>query len=512
MKRREFLPLFAIGSLAAVQPGLLHAQEGAIACRGADPGTGRWLSPEMFGARGDGVSDDTEAFRRMLSCGESRVFAPDPSKTYTLSATLDLGASSHWVEDLSIVVVAADTGQHEPLLYVEGEHVFRRVVLSLAPGVAWRGLIRNDVYGGPKAHFRRFAAERVDIAAATQLEGYRGDAASAITLSYLDQVNVPGGVHASRVDRPVYLNCCREVVIGPCSLLGFLRGIQVDMPHRMTLGGGRFVGNSPNAERAPGHNALVLRGGYNISVGDLIIEDTGEHGIRLTGGERPNEAMATVRFDQVAIRRPGACGFKASSNIADEDGEQNVIEDLAIGDLYVEDAGRELDDLPRRDYAEPNNHFGLFLDNVRGVWVQARLVRRQNRYNGLHAVKLRSVTRGDLRLQAEGPFGNLVEVQDLDRGADMEMLRIDLQGRQWGLGGQGAALRFSRFGEGRSIRDVSITAQIADGIDGIDLSGMQARIDGPMVISGYAEHLSGRAYVPPGSEDADKVRNLMTLR
>lgn len=511
MKRRELLNFLALGGLTAIQPDLVRSEEGA-ACRSADLGTDRWLSPEMFGAKGDGISDDTEAFRRMLACGESRIFAPDPSRTYALSATLDLGAWSRWVEDLSIVVTASDLRQHEPLLYVEGEHVFRRIVLALLPGASWRALIRNDVYGGPKAVPRRFAAERIDIAAATQLAGYQGDTASAITLAHLEQVEVLGGIHTTKVDRPVFLNTCREVAIGPCRLLGFFRGIQVDMPDRMSLGGGRFVGNSPNAERAPGHNALVLRGGHNISVGDMIVEDTGEHGIRLTGGELPSEAMGTVRFGQVAVHRPGACGFKASSNIADEDGEQNVIEDLAIEDLYVEDAGRDLDGLTDSDYAEPNNHFGLFLDNVRGVSVQASLARRENRYNGLHAVKLRSVTQGMLRLQAEGPFSNLVEIQDLDRGADMEMLRIDLQGRQWGLGGDGAALKFSRFGENRSIRDVTITAQITDGVDGIDLSGMQARIAGSLVIDGHAERLSGRAYIPPATQDADKVLNRMLLR
>ncbi len=51
-----------------------------------------FVTPEMFGAKGDGITDDTEAFQAMINSGYYFVAHSDPSKVYLISEKLHLQA------------------------------------------------------------------------------------------------------------------------------------------------------------------------------------------------------------------------------------------------------------------------------------------------------------------------------------------------------------------------------------------------------------------------------------
>ena len=66
---------------------------------------------EAFGAEGDGIADDTEAFRTMLASTGSRVFRPDPEKTYHITGQLDFGRVSYFVSKLNLRVTGSRTDE-----------------------------------------------------------------------------------------------------------------------------------------------------------------------------------------------------------------------------------------------------------------------------------------------------------------------------------------------------------------------------------------------------------------
>jgi hypothetical protein len=78
MKRREFFArLFGSVGIAA-----------AALCVGATNTRRDHASVRDFGARGDGVTDDTDAFQRAL-CGAKSVYVP-PGRTFKILGSIDL--------------------------------------------------------------------------------------------------------------------------------------------------------------------------------------------------------------------------------------------------------------------------------------------------------------------------------------------------------------------------------------------------------------------------------------
>lgn len=423
------------------------------------------LRPEQFGAVGDGVANDTAAFRRMLS-RFTRRYEPDPEKRYHITGQLDLGRNSEWVtpirlhvtgsrtaSDASLNVQTGGGSQHLTLLFAQGQHKGAGIDISVetAETAPWLAIIGNDYYlhpdGSRPAYPTEFDFGKVRISATSYSAGYSGDGNAAIRFQGMDSVEI------DRLFVRNFQQCYRhydvtEAEIGTriVNLDNFRSGVQVTRSRFCAVGKVFARGSTEMREYVPGANALVVRSVEEFIAGDVICHDAGEHGIRITSGFAEGGAVSGLRardiftrasFGNIRIYRPGGCGFKVASGDSDDTG-QPPIDLVRIDSLYVEDAG--LQDYDTNGTFTGQNHFGLNLQRVNSFACGSYVTRRVNAlHNGRHFALIRTTQNFYIgSFQGNGCYGDAVFWNSPEIAYNIEI-------------GTGVCSDYGRGGEGRML-------------------------------------------------------------
>ncbi|WP_101339723.1 hypothetical protein [Cereibacter azotoformans] len=392
------------------------------------------VSPEQFGASGDATIDDRDALRRMLahSC---RIFEPDPEKRYRTSGQLDLGRVSKWLTKLNLRVTGSrdaagaslgvQTGggsQHTNLIFVQGKHSGPGfdVFVETHAAAPWLAVLGNDFYlhqdGTRPPYATQIDFDDVEIRASEWTAGYSGDGNSCLRFQGMDKIRI-GRLTLANWQLGVRCHDVDDVVMGGefARISNARNGIQFTAVPRGMVGDVIFEGNALAPEYVPGANALVIRGVRQFLCSNVVAENAGEHGIRITSNFADTEKtgnwavdnFTSASFGHIRIVRPGGCGFKAASGDDDTAG-QAPITAIQMASLYVEDAGAQ-------DYGvggtfTGSNHFGLNLQEVHSFMCPSYITRRiNNPHNGRNFALLRRVRNlsiGDF--QGTGCYGDAI--------------------------------------------------------------------------------------------------------
>lgn len=381
------------------------------------PTSGGTLRPEQFGAVGDGIADDTAAFRRMLS-RSTRRFEPSPEKRYHITGQLDLGRQSEWVSPLllrltgsreapggSLNVQTSGGTAHLAAIFAEGHHVFRDLTIhqEIHPTSPWLAVVRNDFYartnGNRASYSTRFEAERLTITASDYVTGYSGNGNGALSLQALDSVQIRN-LEIDNYQNPAVLADIDRCLAGTetAKITNARGGLEMRCCQKGVIGNMEYRGH-PSREMLPGANSIVVNGVEDFSCGDVTAVETGEHGIRVVSksatagavGNYGRVMYSTARFGDIVVKQPGGCGFKcASADNGDEPGGLTAIPYVSIKSLLVEDAGYSL--YASAPGSPGTNHFGLSLQNVRSFYCGRYDTRKvKGAFNGHHNIMFRDV-------------------------------------------------------------------------------------------------------------------------
>ena len=145
MLRGRLLAATAAGALvAAGPPPAATAPLPAPTSRWAPaPGDGAWADVRAFGAKGDGVADDTPAFRAAAATGRS-LFVPRPPVAYVLTGCVELRSSAYGDGSLPTIRMRGadgdpDQGQAHTIFVIHGYEGPGLVVSGLRLDGGWDG-------------------------------------------------------------------------------------------------------------------------------------------------------------------------------------------------------------------------------------------------------------------------------------------------------------------------------------------------------------------------------------
>lgn len=462
------------------------------------------ISPEDFGAVGDGVADDTEAIRQFFSAGGNAI--ADSSNVYRVSGQITNGGEINIKGRLNLLFDGTLPSWQTGLLTNNGIFVAECLSISASLG---RNLSR-PITVGPE-----FRVGELYIDSPHQQGNYTGASNSAVYAIDSELIEI-GYFYSKNFDRVMWLSGVKRCFIGFYEWHSCCRGLQTgDMDDsekigvkNLRIGGGVGHGDSPNSAETPGHNILCLATYEDVDIGTCYTFDTGEHGIRILGGGVLPSRGKRAHFAAQYIYRPGASGFKSSAGTTTVPTEY-----LSIEGLYVEDAGKAIDDLPPEEYVTKDNHYGLFLDGVLKCnigWYKTRS--KTNNYNGLASSKIRDCQ--DITIssyESSDTFLHGIRLQNTTR--DLDYFRINSGSiNSFGKGGfGGAALKFFNFT--RNVRYLFVNVDATNGPNVVEWSGFSGTIPQPSVVSGYYGGITGDVFSPAATGNLrDRMKSVALLQ
>lgn len=134
-----------------------------------------------------------------------------------------------------------------------------------------------------------------------------------------DRVRI-GRLVTRKIDRPFHINNTSVVSqtegswIGEIDVEDYVRCFRADFCS-FTVGRMRCSGRSANASKSAGHNGVLILGCANWSMGDLWIEDAGEHAFRIGGSEGTYAVTENYSIGTITAVRPGGCALKINPTL-----------------------------------------------------------------------------------------------------------------------------------------------------------------------------------------------------
>lgn len=117
-------------------------------------------------------------------------------------------------------------------------------------------------------------------------------------------------VKASGFDFPFIAVDASLLVINQFDMEDYVRGAFFRSSSYVFGYNGTAKNPSPNAAASPGHNGVLAEGCSHLTLSNFIIEDSGEHGVRIGGASSSDN----INLDNFTVIRPGKCGIKFLPN------------------------------------------------------------------------------------------------------------------------------------------------------------------------------------------------------
>lgn len=253
-----------------------------------------------YGAVGDGVTDDTAAIQEALDSGLSPIVF-DGAATYLVSA-LTVPAGTTLITNCA--TFEAITSGSTVATIALGDNTFVDCIrLNVAAG---RTVRRPVQIVGDNVFVDKIHVTSVDQQANT---ASTFDNAVIITGSYV-QVN---RVQISNFDNNLQINNCTDVVINGVAITSYVLGIKIGSTpstERVWINNASITVASPNALRTPGHNGINGQECSNIFLSNILVADSGEHGIYFTS----YADMEHIYMDDVKVTNTGSCSIKLKAD------------------------------------------------------------------------------------------------------------------------------------------------------------------------------------------------------
>ena len=300
-----------------------------------------------FGAKGDGVTDDTEAIMRAAEVAAARpasLYMPGsylvhglilPENTHVLGRPLFIDDGSG--EESSYLVVFGRNSSIDDisLKMVENGHYRYGVRFN-------EGCSAGTVY--VYAEGARFNGEAAHL---------MGDRVS-VGFLHTTYINRGGTVGAySDIDRstgktPSGVQYYQNIRLGGYHIDGCVQGLRLGRLAFSEVGTGSTIGLPDDVERtpAPGYNGVYISSCHDISVGDIASERALEHAVRIGGDDVAPEGSELVSYDikfgDITAYRHGGSALKVNPGV------KQRARNIYVGNVTSIDAGKRSREVNRR--------------------------------------------------------------------------------------------------------------------------------------------------------------------
>lgn len=145
-----------------------------------------------------------------------------------------------------------------------------------------------------------------------------------------DNVDYAAGINQARTGET--LSESADATIGEAIITRYRLGVRIDKSVRCGVDSLSARIASSAATKDPGNNGLLLQGVNDARFGTVLVENAGEHGVRIGGSDA---VQKSINFGTITTRRTGGCGFKINPNAF-------PVIDVYVGYLDVEDNGNNV--------------------------------------------------------------------------------------------------------------------------------------------------------------------------
>ena len=195
-----------------------------------------------------------------------------------------------------------------------------------------------------------------------------------------------GDVSIRRFDRAIYVRDVDHAAIQRVDIREYTTGINLHSSRYVDIGSGTFtfasranVGDRNVKDNVEGMNGLLIQNCHFVSVSNLIVEDSIEHGIRI-GGDGPTRH---VTFNNCQVARAAGCGLKVQPAAA----KGGSAAQIQINGLVVVDCAPDANEAAVFENWG-RNRSGLRLENCRDIVVNGLQVSRLDKklYSAFHGI------------------------------------------------------------------------------------------------------------------------------
>ncbi|MGK7906354.1 MAG: hypothetical protein AB4040_03885 [Synechococcus sp.] len=319
-----------------------------------------FLVPDSFNLKGDGINDDTDALQQLFNDARGgSIFFPNPSNVYLVSR-LVVPERTRIIGQLKLLTDRAVRG-NAAVLKLEKQVVADTLCLEISKSsMLQRCIVLSE----------RCQVAQLSVSSTVQVA--RGnDILDGMIQLRGDNIKV-GQIICRGCDKAVVAFNCKNLTIDKIRIESYSRGLFLRNVENFTVNALTCTGLSPNSEHKPGHNGILLSSVKNAIFNGVIIEDSGEHGIRIGGPDTFQSEH--ISFVGPIIRKSGQCGFKAHP------GTGNTVTGLSlISPMIVDSASR----------SKPGtNEDGIRLEEVRDAQIIGATITKQNNnvsgYDGIY--------------------------------------------------------------------------------------------------------------------------------
>jgi hypothetical protein len=291
------------------------------------------LHVEDEGAVGDGATDDEAAILVGLakSAATGRELHFDGSKTYAIDAaawTIQAGARLR--TNGCTFKCLTSTTSNTVWLTLEGNTVLDRLVVDVPAGVRRDRAIKAEgdditIEGG-------VALDSADVQATTDNDD--------CGIRFVGNRIKVGGVKVNNYDKPVTVQSSTHVDLGRLDFTSYTRGLYLLDSSHVSFEPSHIRTASPNASYTPGHVAVLIScdtpgATHDITMPDFVVEDCGEHALRIGGPE----TIYNVVAPRWRTKNTGGSALKVLGT--DSGTPTNRNRDIWTTDWIAEDAGVE---------------------------------------------------------------------------------------------------------------------------------------------------------------------------
>lgn len=348
-----------------------------------------------YATASDGTTDDStkiaQAFTRAASTGALVLF--NGSVTYALGSQLVIPAGAKiktngcTFKDLNGVVGST------PLVTIDDNVHIDTLTISVPTGKTRERAV--SISGDDVRIDGSITVTYADQQAATDND----DAAVRITAS--NRVSVGGFIRVTKNDRGVQIHTSSEVTIGGLAITSYVRGLLIEDSSHVHIGRSKMGTLSANGSYTAGHVGVLLQCNTtdltrNVTLEDFVIEDAGEHGIRLGGPEQ----MSNIYLVRTRTKNCGGSGIKI---LGTDSGTPTAFNSqISILDPIIEDCGTG---------GLTTNMCGLLIMFAVNVTITNPRIRKQTKLqSGYHGIRLCAVSDVDITSPdvADGTSDNIV--------------------------------------------------------------------------------------------------------
>lgn len=314
------------GVLVAVNPPRSSSPAGAGPAGVASPA---WMvTPEDFGAVGDGVADDTVALQEALdSLGRGQALVLDRGRVYRHTAVLLARQPGSRIVGQG-ELLATDEAQSSLQLQADDIQVHGIVLSVVRTTKRWEGLDQHRLVLGRHRGLRVSEVKVTRSAAAgIFVDGARGFTIEDVAVSdtRADGIHLTGGAEDGVVLRPVVSRSGDDAVavVSYRSDPGVSRRISVLSPRVRTTTGGRGVS---------------VVGGEDIVYRDVHVEGSAAAGIYLATEGAPYFTRNTLRVQVVGGRLIGAntdASIDHGALLVSAAGESSLVRDVSVSGVTI---------------------------------------------------------------------------------------------------------------------------------------------------------------------------------